>query len=894
MTNRLAVVGVAMVWCVPSLAGAVVQPESDTELETSHRLLEYRTTTTRRFVDDAGRALIAEWDERTETPLRIYGRPIPLVDADAPQSRVVEGARRYLQTLSPLAGVPAAQLPLASANRVGNVWYLRFDRVTAEGLPVEGAAAEVRIRDGAITLVKLDTHPDANGVTGPVSVDAAAARYLALADFESASVASGPTLVVLPVARPDRFDYRLAWRVVVDTQDPVGRWLTHIDAANGELLRRENQIAFFSAEVQGEVEPRTIGDTMEAQPMPYLSVEMDGETVNASGGGKLEVQTAGDATAALYGIYTNVNNSAGSDGEGVFGLSESDPSILLTDQMASQAEIAAYRHTETVKDWWRQAAPDLDWVNQQLTVNVNLSGSCNAYWNGSTTNFYRAGGGCNNVARIGDVVYHEFGHGFHQNILESGSINGSIGEGSADYIAASITQDPIMAPGFFTDGGHIRNADNDKVYPDDLQGEVHADGEIWVGTMWDLMSVLQNRYGEEKGRQRADRIFADILRSGPGFGDLYAEALLADDNDNDLGNGTPHACEIDEVFSQRGLSSTGDPGTPSFIAIDHTGVISPAAADAATELTIGIDTGVSPCAVDEPDTLTVWWRNDDGAFNELSVDPAETVTQLPAQPDGTVVEYYVEATAGDVTSSNPPVVPSNVHRFYVGDLDVVFDDDFETDSGWTHGADAGSDDWQRGTPRGRVEDPAAAFSGTQAWGNDLGWNGTNGAYEANVTSWLESPEIDCTDCEGARLQFRRWLSLDDAVARILVNDTVVWDSQNRFDSHWEFVDVDISDVADGQVVKLRFEIESGDTGGHGGWTLDDVSVVMPAKVTEDPGDDPGDDPTDDPGTGAEPKDGAGCSCDLQPVERTPWSQALLAALLLLVGGAGVIFRRRTA
>ncbi len=42
---------------------------------------------------------------------------------------------------------------------------------------------------------------------------------------------------------------------------------------------------------------------------------------------------------------------------------------------------------------------------------MNRENSCNAYWNGSTVNFYREGSGCGNTGEIAAVFDHEWGHG---------------------------------------------------------------------------------------------------------------------------------------------------------------------------------------------------------------------------------------------------------------------------------------------------------------------------------------------------------------------------------------------------------------------------------------------------------------------------------------------------
>ena len=63
------------------------------------------------------------------------------------------------------------------------------------------------------------------------------------------------------------------------------------------------------------------------------------------------------------------------------------------------------------KEIGRGWLPSNTWLNAKLTANVNLNQTCNAYWNGSTINFFRSGGGCANTGELPGVSLHEWGHG---------------------------------------------------------------------------------------------------------------------------------------------------------------------------------------------------------------------------------------------------------------------------------------------------------------------------------------------------------------------------------------------------------------------------------------------------------------------------------------------------
>ena len=96
---------------------------------------------------------------------------------------------------------------------------------------------------------------------------------------------------------------------------------------------------------------------------------------------------------------------------------------------------------------------------------------------------------------IPDVVYHEYGHAINGWWYGSGMQNGGQNEGYADIWAISLTVNPILGFGWDSNdpNKYVRRYDiNKKVYPQDLVGQVHADGEIIAGCFWDTYLNLGN------------------------------------------------------------------------------------------------------------------------------------------------------------------------------------------------------------------------------------------------------------------------------------------------------------------------------------------------------------------------------------------------------------------
>jgi Zn-dependent metalloprotease len=88
--------------------------------------------------------------------------------------------------------------------------------------------------------------------------------------------------------------------------------------------------------------------------------------------------------------------------------------------------------------------------------------------------------------------------------------SGAIGEGFGDYLAVVVTSWAAGAPtrtpeacvadwdsvSYTSTVPHcLRRLDGTKVYPTDIRGEVHADGEVWSRALWDIRGAL----GDVKG-----------------------------------------------------------------------------------------------------------------------------------------------------------------------------------------------------------------------------------------------------------------------------------------------------------------------------------------------------------------------------------------------------------
>lgn len=800
------------------------------------------------FTAGVGDGWLARFDEKTGTPVSAWGPPIAIGPART-AAEVERALLAFFREHGENLGIDPSALKLRKAGWLASnqTWTVDFDRLV-DGVPVWRGGVSARVRDGRLFLLQVKTYPQWQHI-GPAVLGADEAFEVAALEGPAAMGEHTDVetrLVVLPWEGDGWLEPRLCWEVRSRTVAPLGHWVSFVDAATGELLNVYNEVRFFSGTITGTHNTRTVDGSYTTSPMPYITLSgSDGSSVTADGSGGFTVSDAASWTASLSGTYVRVRNQQGANGS----LSVSASSTNWTSSNATLAEIDSYRFLHDVRDWGQTVDPDNGMSVDRLTSNVNINSACNAYYDGNV-NFYRSGSGCNNTGQIADVNYHEWGHGFHYYAVYygSGDYDGSVSEGAGDTISAFLTADSEIAPYFMTNGSGIRDIGPDRVYPDDIYGEVHEDGLIWAGAVWDTWEAMTETYGEtrtDRGRawEAAGRAFAGALRQGPTTAETYDAFVVADDDNGNLADGTPHICEIIEGFALHGL---GPGGTTSLLSVDHLPL-----GNQAAEVDIPVSGSVlnlaSACSDFTLSRTVVHYSTDHGATwdeVELGVTGDRFDGAIPGLPDGSVVEYYLEAVATDGTTvylpSGGEIAP---FMFYVGALEEVYCADFEADDGgYTHALlegteQQGADDWRWGAPTGAGGDPEAAYSGVNVWGNDLGGGNYNGQYQPNIVNRLTSQPIDVGGNDTVVVQFRRWLGVEDGYydqANFYVNDVLHWSNhatserigdEATEDGDWMLHTARVDGV--GGSVTLAWEIASDGGLEFGGWNIDDVCVYVP-------------------------------------------------------------------
>ena len=153
---------------------------------------------------------------------------------------------------------------------------------------------------------------------------------------------------------------------------------------------------------------------------------------------------------------------------------------------------------------------------RQQLLRINQFGGDNSFYRDEFKKLtITLGKGGVDDAEDGEVVVHEYGHSVQDDQVPGfGSTleAGSIGEAFGDYLAVEVGlattgntfQQPCVADWDSTSytAGPIhclRRLDGTKHYPEDVEGEVHADGEMWSAALWRARQLV----GDSR---KADRI----------------------------------------------------------------------------------------------------------------------------------------------------------------------------------------------------------------------------------------------------------------------------------------------------------------------------------------------------------------------------------------------------
>ena len=722
------------------------------------------------------------FNEQNQLPHRAFGKPIQ-----------VDDLLGFLSTNNFI-------LPddLRETSRVQDEKYINKSYVQYyNNLEVIGSKLYAKFTlNNELVTYGLDVYNDINIDVTPI-LDSQSAIYSATSSISNliSDIAVETDLKVLAVPKYRKYQYHLIYKVTFSTKIEEGpaNYICYVDAHNGELLMRKNTVMYEApptgtSTVSGEVYITNPYDPAVTQNFKYLKAIDQSTNTNYytdnNGEVVLPMNLGTQVRYKLEGLYANVETN-GATPDIIQNLTANNV-ITFNNSNSTMQERTAYQAVNNIHDHFLYVFPNYPSngaLNDPMETNIDESGSCNAFFNGSSINFYAEGGGCHATAKIPDVVYHEYGHAINSDRYSGtgwggGMENGGLNEGFADVWAISLTVSPVLGYGWdlIDPTVSVRRYDqNRKIYPQDLVGEVHADGEIIAGSFWDLylnlgdMSQMLDlfKYTYDSGVDGPDGTEGII------YTDILLEVLYADDNDANLSNGTPNDMAIIGAFDLHGITLLSN------AIVSHTPVTS---ANANSGIIINASVGMTyPWALGS--TNCYYRVNDNSTWNSLTMNGTTSFsTTIPAQPNGTVIAYYIslDDTFGNESGVTPiaanlmPIRNANLPNFILVGFEMIEEEDFDANFGFWQTGDindnATTGIWEIGVPiasYGDPQDPSTicqtdaqhtiggaqcAFTGNASSINDgLGTNDVDGGHTT-----LFSPYYDLTSYMNPAFSYYRW------------------------------------------------------------------------------------------------------------------------------------------
>ncbi|MDP8207948.1 MAG: T9SS type A sorting domain-containing protein [Candidatus Electryonea clarkiae] len=360
-----------------------------------------------------------------------------------------------------------------------------------------------------------------------------------------------------------------AYLLQLRDENPANRPVGLVSAEDGTILGYYNGVyhSIIEGAVQGPMLPVRWNDDPVWMEFPNQRIDIGREQIFTDDDGEysLDGLTEGEDynfRMRLQGRWVSVSYDHGANASfSILVTAPEDFSPLWFSPGDGRIdEFNMFYHANFIHAFYKDLDSGFNMLDYSMPAVVGYGNNYqNAFWNGEGMYFGAGGGNMRNLALFSDIIYHEYTHGVTGAIYSFGELpyrgqSGALNEAWSDYFPCSIHNHSTLAPGVYSNepGGSMRNLDNNRRYPENWVGEVHGDGLIVGGSMWDVR--------EELGAQYCDSLF-HYARYGLAntFVGFLQEVLVYDDDDGDFSNGTPNDEVIYRGFGGHGIGPSEIP-----------------------------------------------------------------------------------------------------------------------------------------------------------------------------------------------------------------------------------------------------------------------------------------------------------------------------------------------
>ena len=512
-------------------------------------------------------------------------------DLSADEQEIVDAAQAWIDDEADLDDEVKDQLQftdLATTPNVSNVTFSQFidDHRVVRSELIVNVLADGTVQGANNAIIDAEPGEDVE------PIDEAEAEDNAAKAVDGTPEEVGPTELVWIQSGAG---LQLAYLVRVTASGPDGTWTVAVDAEDGTVISiadsmssrivRGRHAPWSSRRALLPVLPASLraqagGDACDPGPAPSACLFIP-DPIYANGG---EPPDPNDANSVLEGRplegLDSEDHLVGEfvDTEGV--ATDVEPPVESDGTWAGGRARPGIEHAMSY--YWIDRShrliadlgfPDV-WGTPIPVEAVDSDTVDNAFWDGQAIHMGVGSDGINEGEDASGIV-HEYGHAVLDQqapVLFGSPEGGAYHEGFGDLLALLVSLEDrtgdigCLFP--WTESlACLRRLDNDLVYPDDLVNEVHADGTIYTGAIWDILEGLldaeglsiEDCPGSDECAEVRDRVLETLLTS---HGYLTADTTLPDVaaafvSANDAVTGGEDAELIEAAFDAHGLAGGG-------------------------------------------------------------------------------------------------------------------------------------------------------------------------------------------------------------------------------------------------------------------------------------------------------------------------------------------------
>jgi Zn-dependent metalloprotease len=495
------------------------------------------------LVARSGGAPAVRWSQQG-TPISLFGTlsaPMNTASAISARSFLADNAQLLqLTDAADLDEVATVASPLGT--------HVTFAQ-RYQGVRVFGAEVKVHFNQaGRIVALNNTSVPRLTLSTRPqVSAKHALAAALAVAPARSddAEALAAPELVIYADAGAPA----LAYQVIVPTGGPTLQ--VFVNAVTGDVIGEPSDLNQYLVNGTGQVFK---DNAVVATQNNNLVDSADSATA---------VPTTAYSTVTLQGLnganLLDGQFASGSDSKSR--AAGTNNNFIFLRNTKAFSETMAYFHIDFAQRYI-QSLGFTNVNNRTQVFAIDRTTADNSFYTPSTKKISYGTGGVDD-AEDGEVIIHEYGHSVQDNQVPGfGAVEegGAMGEGFGDYLGATVssalTGDFQLtciaewdATSYAAGVPHcLRRLDSTKHYPENKDGEVHDDGEMWSASLFQIRTAL--------GAAKADKLILQahfLLSSRATFSDGSNALVTAAIN---LGLTATEVNNVRTILKNRGFTVT--------------------------------------------------------------------------------------------------------------------------------------------------------------------------------------------------------------------------------------------------------------------------------------------------------------------------------------------------